>query len=89
MYVQGYLQGSENGRVVTIGSRFVLAVPFILPTPLFVESFIERKKKKLEFYFKFISILHTVNNVWVHLIMRFRENIIRNKDRLVGQIEPS
>ena len=22
MYVRGYLQGSENGRVVTIGSRY-------------------------------------------------------------------
>jgi hypothetical protein len=43
MYVQGYLQGSENGRVVTIGSRLVLAVPFILPTPLFRREF--RRKK--------------------------------------------
>ena len=34
-------------------SRFAMAVPFILPMPLFF---------LLEFYFKFISILHTVNN---------------------------
>ena len=44
-------------------SRFVMAVPFILPTVRrsSVGSFVERNFL-LEFYFKFISILHRVNN---------------------------
>jgi hypothetical protein len=43
-------------------SRFVTAVPFILPTVRrsSVGSFVERDFL-LEFYFKFISILHRVN----------------------------
>jgi hypothetical protein len=43
-------------------SRFATAVPFILPTPLFRRDFHRKRFFLLEFYFKFISILHRVNN---------------------------
>ena len=33
MYVRGYLQGSENGRVVTIGGTVALYDPFFFGEP--------------------------------------------------------
>ena len=39
-----------------------VAVPFILPTPLFRREFRRKIFFLLEFYFKFISILYRVNN---------------------------
>jgi hypothetical protein len=43
-------------------SRFVMAVPFILPTAALPSRVSQKEIFLLEFYFKFISILHRVNN---------------------------